>query len=191
MISLHFRPSKTDTIQSGVLMSIKFFAALAVATFALTACQKANTCSYNAESGELACVEKVYKTVNTGNHIWMAENLARLDLTGTSHCYGDSAKNCEVYGSLYPYETATKICPDGWTLPTKADFEKADMGALNVVKAGFRYYDGKSADMGVSASFWTADDFDDSRAVLVRVTDTVVFEHFNKSISASLRCIKK
>jgi len=186
-----FEPSKERQSQSGVIMSIKFFAALATATLALTACQKANTCSYNEGSNELVCVEKNYKTVKTGDHVWMAENLARLDLTGTSHCYGDSAKNCEIYGSLYPFETAQKICPDGWTLPTQADFEKADMKALNVVKAGFRYYDGKSADLGTSASFWTADAFDDSRAVLLRVTDSAKFEHFNKTISASLRCIKK
>ncbi len=172
-------------------MSIKLFALIGITALTLTACQKANTCSYNADSNELVCVEKSYKTVNTGDHIWMAENLARLDLTGTSHCYGDSAKNCEIYGSLYPYETAIKICPDGWTLPSQADFEKADINALNVIKAGFRYYDGKSADMGVSASFWTADNFDESRAVLVRVTDTAAYEHFNKNISASLRCIKK
>lgn len=184
-----FEPLKKP--QSGVIMSIKFFAALATAALALTACQKANTCSYNENSNELVCVEKTYKTVKTGDRIWMAENLSRLDLTGTSHCYGDSAKNCEIYGSLYPFETATKICPNGWTLPTQADFGKADIKALNVVKAGFRYYDGKSADLGTSASFWTADAFDDSRAVLVRVTDTTVFEHFNKSISASIRCIKK
>jgi len=58
--------------------------------------------------------------------------------------------------------------------------------------AGFRYFDGKFADKGASASFWTSDSYDDSRAYLVRATDTsITYEHFNKNIFASVRCVKE
>jgi uncharacterized protein (TIGR02145 family) len=58
--------------------------------------------------------------------------------------------------------------------------------------AGFRYYDGKFADKDISASFWTSDSYDGSRAYLVRVTDsTITYEHFNKNILASVRCVKE
>ena len=58
--------------------------------------------------------------------------------------------------------------------------------------AGFRYFDGKFADKDSSASFWTSDSYDDSRAYLVRATDsTIAYEHFNKNIAASVRCIKE
>ena len=67
---------------------------------------------------------------------------------------------------------------------------KADFKALNIGKDGFRYYDGKFADENVSASFWTADEFDESRAVMVRVQDKVTYEHYNKTIAASVRCVK-
>ena len=43
---------------------------------------------------------------------------------------------------------------------------------------------------GNNASFWTADAFDESRAVMVRVQDKVTYEHYNKTIAASVRCVK-
>ena len=165
------------------------FAAITAILFC--ACEKSNSCTYNEEGGELVCVEKIYKTAKVGNNIWLMENLARLSLTGSSHCYNDSAKNCQLYGSLYPFETAQKICPEGWKLPSQSDFEALDANALQNSKTGFRYYDGKFVDLNESGSFCTSDSYDDSRATLVRVTDKVSYEHFNKNISASVRCIKK
>lgn len=165
----------------------------AVAAISLTACEKANTCKYNEATRALACAEKSYKTVNVGGKTWMAENLIRHDITGNSYCYGDVPANCDKYGSLYPFDVAAKICPDGWGLPSRADFEAADMNALNVQKSGYRYAsNGKYADEGVSASFWTADSFDDARGTMVRVSDEgVAYEHFSKNIAFSVRCIKK
>lgn len=168
------------------------FLAIATVALALTACDKANTCSYDEGANTLTCVEKAYKTVKIGDKIWMAENLATFD-SDSSFCYGSNHDNCEKYGRLYPYESAKTICPDGWALPSKADFEAVDMKALNVLKGGYRYAsNGKFADEGVSASFWTADTFDDARGTMVRVSDSsVTYEHFSKSIAYSVRCIKK
>lgn len=167
--------------------------AISIATF-FTACEKSYTCKYDEKKQTLACVEKTYKTVKIEGKTWLAENLNRIDIAGASNfCYNDDVQKCKQYGSLYPYEAATRICPDGWSLPTQNDFEEAAQAIENLAiqKAGFRYYDGKSADEGISASFWTSDSFDDSRAVMVRVTESVAYEHFNKNIAASVRCVKK
>lgn len=175
-------------------MKLKFVALMAIATtaFIFSACDKANTCSYNENASTLSCQEKSYKTVKIGDKVWMAENLARFD-SDSSFCYASNHDNCEKYGRLYPFESANTICPEGWALPTKADFESVDVKALNVLKAGYRYAsNGKFADEGVSASFWTSDSFDDARGTMVRVSDSVVsIEHFSKSIAYSVRCIKK
>jgi len=176
-------------------MKLNVLAAMAIvalATLTFTACDKANACSYDESANTLTCQEKTYKTVKLGNQVWMAENLARFD-SDSSFCYGSNHDNCDKYGRLYPYESASTICPDGWVLPSKADFEAADLKNLNVLKAGYRYAsNGKFADEGVSASFWTADSFDDARATIVRITDDgVAYDNFSKSIAYSVRCIKK
>lgn len=167
--------------------------ALLTTAIALTACDTANTCNYNENDNTLSCPEKTYKTANINGQIWMAENLIRHDITGNSYCYGDVPSNCAHKGSLYPFEIASKICPDGWTLPTLADFEKANVtsATFDAKRVGFRYYDGKYADENISASFWTAESFDDARATMVRLDSNLSFEHFNKSIAVSVRCIKK
>jgi uncharacterized protein (TIGR02145 family) len=50
----------------------------------------------------------------------MAENLA-YDAPG-SKCYNNASKYCQKYGRLYNWETAKKVCPPGWHLPSKAEW---------------------------------------------------------------------
>ncbi|MCQ2090526.1 MAG: hypothetical protein MJY93_09785 [Fibrobacter sp.] len=176
-------------------MKLKFVVAMAFTAFAaftFTACDKANACSYSDSNNTLTCSEKTYNTVKMNGQVWMAENLERYD-SDSSFCYGSNHENCKKYGRLYGFESANTICPDGWALPSQADFEKADMKSLNVLFGGYRYAsNGKFADEGVSASFWTADAFDDARGVMVRIkTDAMSFEHYSKNIAASVRCVKK
>lgn len=63
-----------------------------------------------------------YDTVIIGNRIWMAGNL-NIKTPNGSWCYDNDYANCEKYGRLYNWETAKTICPEGWKLPTKSDFE--------------------------------------------------------------------
>lgn len=64
----------------------------------------------------------VYKTVKVGNQTWMAENLNYYTSSG-SWCYDNSSSNCSKYGRLYNWETAKNICPNGWHIPSKTEFE--------------------------------------------------------------------
>ena len=89
---------------------------------------------------------KTYRIVKLGEQIWMAENLNyEMDDGVKSWCNGNKQENCDKYGRLYTYKSATYACPPGWRLPEVEEWPERGNGGhpafLNYAVVG--WYGGK------------------------------------------------
>jgi uncharacterized protein (TIGR02145 family) len=170
-----------------------------------TFCQPPSYVSKKAESVFIDKRDnKEYKTVTIGTQVWLAENFAYLPMVDTVNVsvYGykgssiNKAKasvSYQKYGALYSWEYANKLAPEGWHLPTDADWLQLEKnlgipqeivntigwrGPNNeanklkpdgntgflVVFGGWRTDYGKFNFQDEHANFWCADSFDNERA---------------------------
>ncbi len=67
-----------------------------------------------------------YYAVEAGGHTWMRENLA---WKGAGRPYYDCDAMADVFGYYYTWDEAVTACPEGWRLPTDADFAALADGA--------------------------------------------------------------
>lgn len=124
---------------------------------------------------------RIYRTAYINDRVWLAEN---VNYDGSGLCYENDSTLCAKYGRLYTYKEASTVCPQGFHLPTKEEWnllpdasallaskgwqlDNGDMGGSNssgfTVLPGGRYVSVKSssvdtgyADIAHAAYMWTA-----------------------------------
>ncbi len=170
----------------------KFFVFLFV--FAFSACS--DSTSESAEGASDVLVDsrdlQIYKTIEIGGRVWMAENLNYQ----------------EKQGQLYLWNEAMESCPEGWALPSKADFDSliasvggfanaADSlisrGFISSIQGGY-YYMGYYSFFDQYAYFWTCDEVrkNNARSVMFeKGRSSVSYDETFVEFGLSVRCVKK
>jgi len=152
---------------------------------------------------------KIYKTVTIGSQTWMAENLNySIDF---SWCNGNSAAICNGYGRLYTWETAKEVCPSGWHLPSKSEFDalltnlggsgpnayhalkEGGSSGFNALLGGWRNNKGQFGDLGKYGHWWCSTDYKTRVGWSLGMIPPLEVSHMRntyKDWGFSVRCVK-
>ena len=97
---------------------------LGVLLIVVSRCKESDTKLITPETGSYTDPRdgKIYKTVKIGDQWIMAENLAYKPDQGNFWAYDNDSGNVAIYGYLYDWETAKNVAPEGWHLPTRAEW---------------------------------------------------------------------
>jgi uncharacterized protein (TIGR02145 family) len=156
---------------------------------------------------------KTYKYVTIGNQTWMAENLAYNAGSGC-WAYNDSRSNVSRYGYLYNWQTAKNVCPSGWHLPSKSEFEtllnnyggskgynenyralkQGGSSGFSASFGGWRGYNGNYNLIGEYGDFWSSSARGDAHAWLLGINSefkkAYIGYSYNLSWGLSVRCLQ-
>ena len=151
---------------------------------------------------------KIYKVAKIDNQVWMAENLAYKPSKGNYWPLDDDPSNIARYGYLYDWETAKNVCPTGWRLPTKSDFEtllsNSNFGGDHTVAykgliqggssgftalfGGWRYGRGTFDSEGGTAFFWSSSAYYSLH--IDSYSRNATLSNHDKSWGFSVRCLQ-
>lgn len=129
----------------------------------------------------------VYEFVQIGDQVWMKENLRFKPESGIYWAFDDVESRGDTFGFLYDWDRACEVCPKGWHLPTKAEWDSlinflggvdsagatmkdvlsqrwhggdstnTNTSGFSALPEGVRRYDGRYSYFNRYAYFWTAD----------------------------------
>lgn len=169
-----------------------------------------------------ACIDpagREYSTIQIGDQIWMAENLAYRPNRGQYWAYNDDRTQVKTYGYLYDWETAISICPDGWRLPNDEDWDiltdhlggnnvaglkmKSTVGwnqsgngtnesGFSALPGGYRYPGGYCNEIGVIGYWWSSSEDKISKSFAnarILKYDFNTHPRSPKNAAYSVRCI--
>ena len=133
--------------------------------------------------------------------------LADDSLRMWSGCYNDSAAYCEKQGRLYQWDAAMAACPEGWSLPSKADFDSlisavggfgnaADslisLGFITDLQGGY-YFMGYFCYFDEYAYFWMRDEVRNLNArsvMFAKGSSGVSYDETYEPFALSVRCVR-
>lgn len=147
----------------------------------------------------------VYRVVQVGDLVWMADNLNYYDVSKVSYlmnsswCIDGKGSNCGKSGRLYTYAAATgdSTCPKGWRLPLdyewktiKSEWESVK-DSFNLVATGEYFSTLKTDDY---ARYWSATEANSSAAVewyILTTSASAVWgsQEYDKKMGYAVRCV--
>jgi uncharacterized protein (TIGR02145 family) len=151
---------------------------------------------------------RIYKSVKIGDQIWMSENLAYKPDSCKYWSYYSKSK-IPTYGYLYNWVTAQEVCPIGWHLPDKSEFEillqniggdgssaykeliDTENIGFSMLEGGLHFWFGYNDSHG--SAFWTSSEFNKKVGVTLcrgGYAKTARIDNFFKSSGVYVRCIK-
>jgi uncharacterized protein (TIGR02145 family) len=160
-----------------------------------------------------------YAAIRIGNQVWMAQNLAYKPSRGGFWAYENNQANVRKYGYLYDWNTALRVCPTGWRLPSHQDWKvlKNHLGSDNGHKMksrmGFGAGNGSNASgfnalpsghhedddgtfhhRGTHTTFWSSTENESTAAwapqLISNQSDLFTMVSFEKSPGFSVRCLR-
>jgi len=202
----------------------------------------------DSRDGQIYKTVKIGDQIWMAENLNYADSVKTPSLMGKNWCYANKAENCAVTGRLYTWaaaidsvklatdadnpqdcgsgkectlpDTVQGICPPGWHLPEKKEWDTlltkvgGEATALKVLKsqtgwfhdgngsddvgfsalpAGDRINNGNFFDIGKLAGFWSASETDYNYANALDLgycSNYAALGYYNKSFGFSVRCLK-